>query len=158
MELSILGIGSVSAVGCGADSLRAALEGSVRPRVEPATVDGESGQPGLPFYSASVGDLERFVPRRALRRIDRFTRMALLASYLTLEDSGVKIEDTSRVGIVFGTSYGPLETTFRYQDTIIDDGDKGASPTLFANSVHNAHLSGFDLHEDRRPLPDPDQF
>ncbi len=141
MKLSILGIGSVSALGCGCESLEAALSGSRQPRIEPVAVHTESGQIDLPVYWAVAEGLERFVPRRALRRLDSFTRMALLSSFLALEDAGLIIEDKTRIGVVFGTGHGPLKTTFQYQDKIIDDGDAGASPTLFANSVHNALAS-----------------
>ncbi len=172
---SILGIGPVFAGGCGVASLRAALEGSIQPRLslaglslvrdsnlaprepnrdrqgaanpnhdgEGAAVQTESGP--VPVYEASVDDLDRFMPRRALRRLDKFTRMALLASFMAVKDAGLPIEDRSRIGIVFGTGFGPLETTFRYQDKIIDQGDRGASPTLFANSVHNAPASAVSI-------------
>ena len=145
MKPSILGVGSASALGCGVGSLRAGLEGTAHPRIDNVEVATRSGVQVLPVYVANAEGLERFVPRRALRRLDEFTRMALLASFLALEDSGVSLEDTSRIGVVLGTAYGPMETTFRYQDTIIDDGDKGASPTLFANSVHNAPASSVSI-------------
>lgn len=145
MKPSILGVGSASALGCGVGSLRAGLEGTAQPRIDNVEVATRSGVQVLPVYVANAEGLERFVPRRALRRLDEFTRMALLASFLALEDSGVSLEDTSRIGVVLGTAYGPMETTFRYQDTIIDDGDKGASPTLFANSVHNAPASSVSI-------------
>jgi hypothetical protein len=34
--------------------------------------------------------------------------------------------------------YGPIETNFRYLDSLIDDGEGQSSPTLFSHSVHNA--------------------
>ncbi len=145
MKPSILGIGSVSALGCGVDSLLAGLEGSALPRMERRVIRTLPDKLDVPVYTAVVDGLERFIPRRALRRIDDFTRMALLASFLAVEDAALKIEDGSRVGVVFGTGFGPLRTTFAYQDTIIDDGDKGASPTLFAGSVHNAPASSVSI-------------
>ena len=145
MKLPVLGIGAVSAAGCGVEALKAVLEGTRSPQVESISVPGKGGPFDLPVYVAAADGLERFMPRRALRRLDKLTRMALLASFLAVEDSGLNITDRSRLGLVFGTGYGPLGTTFRYQDTIIDDGDKGASPTLFANSVHNAPASAVSI-------------
>jgi len=145
MKLSILGIGSVSALGSGVDSLRGALRGSVKPRIEHTSIATASGQVELPVFKAEVKGLERYVERRALRRLDKFTRMTLLASYLALEDSDKPIQNGSRVGIILGTAYGPSTTTFDYLDTIIDGGDESASPTLFANSVHNAVASAISI-------------
>lgn len=143
--LSILGIGTVSAMGCGVASMKATLEGSATRRLEPIPVPDDSAAFEHAVYAGAIDGLDRFIPRRALRRVDKFTRMALLASFLATEDSGLQLEDKSRIGIVFGTAYGPLATTFDYQNTIIEDGDNGASPTLFANSVHNALASALSI-------------
>ena len=145
MEPCILGIGPVLAVGNGVASLRAALEGAPNGRAK--RIDGRGcGVPAEPsFYAADAEGLERFVPRRSLRRLDKFTQMALLSSYLAVEDAGVSFRDRSRLGIVLGTAYGPQRTTFAYQDTISDEGDAGASPTLFANSIHNAQASAVSI-------------
>jgi len=145
MRTPILGVGSVSACGCGADSLLAALPKSAHPRTSEEVICSASDELSIPVYRADVKGLDRFIPRRALRRIDTFNRMALLASFLAVEDSGVSLEEKHRVGIVFGTGFGPLETTFAYQDTIIDDSDKGASPTLFSGSVHNSPASNASI-------------
>lgn len=140
--LSILGLGVASALGAGVDSLRKGLAGQAKPRIEIDRVEGARGEVALPVYRASDDGLERFMARRAVRRIDRFSRFALLASYLAVENADLgESLDPSRLGIAFGSGYGPLETTFQFQDSTIDDGDKCASPTAFANSVHNAPAS-----------------
>ena len=141
MKLAIRGIGLVTALGCGVDSFRAGLRGDATPRQREVTTLAESGERVAGTYACLPEGLDRFAPKPALRRLDRFTRMALLASYLAVEDAGLELGPPERVGIVFGTGFGPLQTTFEYQDTIIDDGDQGASPTLFANSVSSALAS-----------------
>lgn len=144
MKPSILGIGSVSALGCGIDTLRDGLLCNKAPVIVNKELKTSGGVKTLPVYSAAVNGLDRFIPRSKLRRIDRFLQMGLLSSCLAIEDSGIdldRIEDKSRVGIVFGTGYGPLQTSFSFFDTLIDDGDKCASPTLFSNSVHNSLVS-----------------
>ncbi|UCE58694.1 MAG: beta-ketoacyl synthase chain length factor [Phycisphaerales bacterium] len=145
MSASILGIGSVSALGSGVDSLREALHGSVRPRIERTSISTSSGKVELPVYRAHVEGFDRFVNRRAQRRLDKVTRMTLLAAFLALEDSSVDIADKRRVGVLVGTGFGPLTTTFDYLDTIIDGGDNSASPTLFASSVHSALASAVSI-------------
>jgi len=134
MSISVLGIGTVSALGCGIDTVREGLEGK-------ANISFTDGEALLKVYKASINGLDRYVARPALRRIDRFNQMALLSSFLAIDDSGIIPEDRERIGIVFGSGYGPLQTTFSFLDSLIDFGDRCASPTLFANSVHNSLAS-----------------
>ncbi|MDH3974917.1 MAG: beta-ketoacyl synthase chain length factor [Deltaproteobacteria bacterium] len=148
MTPSILGMGSVSALGCGIETLREGLIREKQPAITKRELMTPEGLKSLPVYTSRVEGLERFIPRNKLRRIDPFLQMGLLSSYLAIEDSGIDIarmEDKSRVGIIFGTGYGPLQTSFNFFDTLIDDGDKCASPTMFANSVHNALVSNVSI-------------
>ncbi|NQU43375.1 beta-ketoacyl synthase chain length factor [bacterium] len=117
---------------------RGRLAGKRLPRIENVEVALPDGTLSLPVYRAEAEGLERFVAKRSLRRIDPFARMALLASYLALEDAGGERPSPERIGVVFGTGYGSLGATFAFQDSVIDFGDKCASPTYFASSVHNA--------------------
>jgi 3-oxoacyl-[acyl-carrier-protein] synthase II len=142
MNASILGIGPVCALGCGVRALREGLQGARRPAIERRDVDIGQGTPfPLRVFTSCADELERFLPKRALRRMDPFVRMALLSAYLAVEDAGIVFPDPDRVGVVIGSGYGPLRTTFAFQDSLIDFGDKCASPTHFANSVHNALAS-----------------
>lgn len=145
MKARILGIGTVSPLGCGIETLQNGLEGTAQPNIVEHIVETAKGGVNLPVYTSAVEGLDRFIPRNKLRRIDRFLQMALLSSFLAIEDSGLDLGDKTRVGIVFGTGYGPLQTSFDFTDTLIDDGDKCASPTLFANSVHNALVSNVSI-------------
>lgn len=85
--------------------------------------------------------LARFLPERRLRRVDRFSRMALLAAWLALEDAGGErfaAVDRERIGLAFGTGHGAQEPTYAFKDAIRRDGDRLAPPTAFAGSVTNA--------------------
>jgi 3-oxoacyl-[acyl-carrier-protein] synthase II len=144
-DVSILGIGPVCALGCGVAQLREGLMGARQPRIESRELELPGGLFSLPVYTAVSDELERFVPKRSLRRMDPFVRMALLAAYLAVEDAGIVFSDPERVGVVVGSGYGPLQTTFAFQDSLIDFGDKCASPTHFANSVHNALASQISI-------------
>jgi 3-oxoacyl-[acyl-carrier-protein] synthase II len=141
MSISIIGIGTVSSLGSGIESLKAGLEGRVPPLMEDIKIATDKGEIPLRVYRARTEGLERFVAKRSLRRTDSFSKMSLLSSYLAVEDAQVEFEDKKRVGIVFGSGYGPLQTTFDFIDGLIDDGDRYASPTSFANSVHNCLAS-----------------
>ena len=78
------------------------------------------------------GNLER-----NLRRADNFIRLAVLAGSGLLESRLDLISNPSQAGIFLGTTTGSLETNFRFLDTMFDDGEGQASPTLFSHSVHN---------------------
>lgn len=142
-RISIQGMGTVGAFGCGIDAYESALESfsqGVCPK--PASVEG------MPVFLADDEPLKEFMPPRQLRRIDHFSRLALLGAFLALKDAGrldaERIEagrieaNRERMGVVVATGYGATATTFKFLDSLIDDGDVCASPTAFSSSVHNA--------------------
>jgi 3-oxoacyl-[acyl-carrier-protein] synthase II len=136
--MAIEGIGVVGGFGCGVADLKGALreKKAVPPR---KTVQAPQGGQSLAAYLVpDTSPLKDFVSSRATRRMDHFSRMALLAAWLALEDAGRPDLSGERVGLVVATGYGASRSTFAFLDSVIDDGDACASPTLFSNSVHNA--------------------
>jgi 3-oxoacyl-[acyl-carrier-protein] synthase II len=119
----ILGLGPVLACGQGVEALRRAL----------------AGENGPPSADISTEALIGFLPPPRIRRIDPLGRLALLASYLAIQDAGLAPEEarTDRWGIVVGTAFGPQTSTFSYLDGLIDAGDHLVSSLAFTNSVHN---------------------
>jgi len=133
MRMAIQGIGVTGAFGAGVESLRNALKsGAGSPKPSSDTSDA-----GL-FYQASVEGLDEFFPKRALRRIDYFSKMTLLSACLALKDANQLDADRSRTGVVIASGYGALKTTFDFLDSYLDFGYACSSPTHFSNSVHNA--------------------
>ena len=112
MSLSILGIGTVSALGSGVQSLREGLQDKIKPNIEEKVIPTSDGEKKLPVYQPIAEGLDQFIPKRALRRVDHFAQIALLSTYLAIEDSGIEFENKSRVGVVFGSGYGPTRTTY----------------------------------------------
>jgi 3-oxoacyl-[acyl-carrier-protein] synthase II len=141
MGVAILGVGQVSALGDGVEALRAGLCGERLPAILQQTVETPSGPVALPVYRAPLEGLSRFVQPRAVRRLDRLSRLALLSAHLALEDAGRPPVAPERLGLVFGTGHGPQATTFAFQDGLLELGDRFASPTLFSGSVHNSLAS-----------------
>ncbi len=138
MRLAIQGIGVTGGFGAGVDALRTALQGKII-APQQLTVDHHEGDSdSFPAYRAATAGLERFVPKRELRRIDHFSKMTLYAAHLALEDAGLLEADRSRIGVVVASGYGPLKTTFNFLDSYLDFGYSCSSPTHFSNSVHNA--------------------
>lgn len=128
MRIAIQGVGAVGGFGCGVAALAHALE--------------RGPLPGP--CAADPAPLDRFVPRRTQRRLDRFSRLAVLAAYLALEDAGALDGDRERLGVVVASGFGATGTTLAMIDSIIESGDVCTSPIHFAGSLHNtpaAHLS-----------------
>jgi 3-oxoacyl-[acyl-carrier-protein] synthase II len=144
LGLAIQGVGAVGAFGSGIQALRQALCAGKVPlgTLQVATAGGSLE---LPAYRADTEPLEEFVSKRALRRIDHFSRLALLGGYLALQDAGRLEADRSRLGVVIATGYGAMQTTFAFLDSFIDGGDACSSPTHFSNSVHNAAAANLSI-------------
>jgi len=143
VRIAVQGIGVAGGFGCGADQLRRALfPGEITP--QNILFEAESNNHKFPAYLCDTSRLAEFVNKRALQRVDHFSRMAVLASILALEDAGMLQEDHQNFAVVVASGYGATRTTFSFLDSVIDDGDACASPMLFSNSVHNAaaaHIS-----------------
>jgi 3-oxoacyl-[acyl-carrier-protein] synthase II len=143
MKIAIQGMGVVGAFGCGAPALIGALSSGNRSiTLGPAPFLPD--RPEWPVYRADTSELGRFIPARRLRRMDHYSKMGLLGALLALEDSGAE-PDRNRLGIIVATGHGAARTTFKYQDSIIDGGDIGSSPTLFSHSVHNAAAANISI-------------
>jgi len=74
---------------------------------------------------------------RELRRADQFVCLAVSAADAVMEKFQAKSVDRRKIGLFLGTAFGSIETGFRFLDSILDDGEQQASPTLFSHSVHN---------------------
>lgn len=140
-RLAIQGIGPVGAFGCGADALREAIARGESPH----GILSAGGDVTIPAYLADSSRLEEFVPKRSLRRIDPFSRLALLGACLALQDAGRLEADRSRLGVVIATGWGAMGTTFSFLDSFIEGGDVCSSPTHFSSSVHNAAAANISI-------------
>ena len=144
VRMGIEGIGVIGGFGCGVAALKEALGGKETIPMRKTGRAEENGADWAAYLVPDTSSLKDFVPSRATRRMDHFSRMALLAAWLALEDAGRPDHSGARVGLIVATGYGASRSTFGFLDSVIEDGDACASPTLFSNSVHNAaggHLS-----------------
>jgi 3-oxoacyl-[acyl-carrier-protein] synthase II len=135
-RITIQGIGVVGAFGAGVEALAQALERGESPRT-PLIVPTGQGPVELQAFRADTSSLKDFVPSKALRRMDHFTRMGLLGAHLALKDAGLD-PAAGGLGLVIASGYGATATTYALLDSIIQDGDTCSSPTAFSSSLHNA--------------------
>jgi 3-oxoacyl-[acyl-carrier-protein] synthase II len=141
--LLVRGIGVVGGFGAGKDALARFLSdpSAAAPVEEIGTPPGVT----LQAVRADLGDLARFADKRALRRIDRYSRLAMLAAHLAVEEGGRRAPLGGRTGLVIASGFGATSSSFAFLDTIIDFGDPIASPTHFSASVHNAAAANVSM-------------
>lgn len=82
----------------------------------------------------------KYIDRSYARRLDQLGLLVLAACRMALGDAGLSVTGTNadRVGMVFGTFTGPMETVGALTETIGTAGPHKVSPRLFPNSVMNA--------------------
>lgn len=145
VRIGVQGVGVVGGFGCGVADLAAALAGSGKPPARISVPTGR-GQIDLPAFRADTSSLKDYVPPRTLRRIDQFSRLALLGGHLALADAGLPEAERGRLGLIVASGFGATGMTFAFVDSFINDGDLCASPTHFANSVHNSAAANLSIH------------
>ncbi len=89
------------------------------------------------FETKFAGEVKGFEPttyinRKDARHMDRFTQMAVVASFQAVEQSGIKIESSNEnnIGIVIGSGIGGLTTMFQQTKILIERGPDRISPFL----------------------------
>ncbi len=109
----------------------------------------EEGRPCGNEQGAIFADTEKltdFVPRKSLRRMPRYARMAALAAFRALNMAGAGLPGRSdphdtgalrNMAFVIGTAYGCVQTNLDFMDGIIEDGPGLSSPSAFSHAVGN---------------------
>jgi len=137
--MEICGVGTISSVGRGLESFAKALQqGPMAPKL---SVCSPITKKRILVFSVDDVLLSDKDALRKSRRADRFCKMAVLAAWDALADSGIKVMENEKIGVIVATGFGPHKTTFNFLDNILDYGENGVSPTIFSHSVHNAAAS-----------------
>ena len=74
------------------------------------------------------------------RRMDRLGIFSVVASSIALKDAGIEVtdENRNRIGVIFGTGVGPMESMENFSKPLIAEGPSAANPAIFPNTVYNA--------------------
>jgi 3-oxoacyl-(acyl-carrier-protein) synthase len=141
----LTGIGSVTPYGPLPGLISAEL-------VEPRAITAWT-TPGLrcaflvePFRPASI------VPGVKIRRLDRLSVWALVATSLALRDAGIDLDqlDRSRIAVFFATGLGCVELTESFYQSAATNGWAGTDPITFPETLSNAPASHVSLFYDLR--------
>jgi 3-oxoacyl-(acyl-carrier-protein) synthase len=138
IPIVISGIGHCSAAGLGVDPLRRTWLDGARVEATRETVRTERGETTVLVLRAPALTLPpRTVPEAVERRMSRLAKMCFVTAAEALADAA-PLQDPQRTGVVVGSAFGSLNLANAYQKRILQDGAAGASPTLFAASIHNS--------------------
>ena len=78
-------------------------------------------------------------PSSKIRRAPRYTRMLVSAAASAKVDANLPADiDKARVGTIFSSGFGTLESTLQFTDSLLPGKPDLVSPTLFSYSVANA--------------------
>jgi 3-oxoacyl-[acyl-carrier-protein] synthase II len=124
----VTGLGVVSPLGVGADTLWCALTRGVSGIRRISRFDSS------PFASQIAGEVPDFdplayLPRRDVVRTDPFIQYALVAAYQAIADAKLQIEgQNERVGVMVGNSMGGIGLLMTAHDTLRQEGPGAISP------------------------------
>ncbi len=84
-------------------------------------------------------NLKKFdcIKSKYLRRMDRFSKMLTVSGINAISDAKIDFNQLEDVGIIVGTSDGPINTIESYIKQIIQKGTKGTSAILFPSISYN---------------------
>ncbi len=137
--MAITGVGTLSAAGRTPTELAAALRG-------PAAVPGNAEEtdpeslPGGPGLAVSDFDIRTELGRKGTSFFDRRTGLTVVACRQALEDAGIDLGtlDSTRVGIVLGTTAGSVRSSVDYAvDTFVQERPYMVNAGLFPTTVMN---------------------
>jgi len=133
----VTGLGPVAPNGIGAETFhKAQLEG--KSGIRRITRFDASA-----LYSQIAGEVdinpEEYIDKRELRRLDRFSQLALIAAHLALQDAGLNVEaeDRTRVGTLVGTGIGGMETWTDQSKIMFERGAQRLSPFFIPMMIAN---------------------
>ena len=84
-------------------------------------------------------NLEDYIDKREMRRLDRFVQLGLAAGALALEDSGLELakEDLTRIGTLVGSGIGGMETWESQSKVFLERGPDRLSPFFIPMIIAN---------------------
>ncbi len=135
----ITGIGVVSSIGIGKDQFSAGLRQGADGISEISEFDTS------PFKAKKGGvvkafDAREFIPVSKIRKLDRASQLAIVASRLALEDAELTITPSNScdVGIILGSGFCGLANSEAFHRGQVLGGFLEMNPMLFPNTVPNA--------------------
>lgn len=139
IRVVITGVGVIASNGIGKNAFKEAIRSGtsgIKPLVgfDTSTLETHIAGQVLDFNP------EPYIDKKDIRRMERFTQMAVVASKMALEDSGLNLAEINPefCGVVLGTGMGSFDRTEKECRTLISQGISRVSPSYMATSIPNA--------------------
>lgn len=134
----ITGMGAITPMGIGVEALWAGVS-SGRCAIGPVTRFDATAYPCR--IAAEVRDFEpeRWIPRKEVRHMDRYTQFAVASMWTALADAGLQREtlDPDRTGVIVGTGIGGIETLTDQAQVLATKGPDRVSPFFVPMMIAN---------------------
>ncbi len=93
-------------------------------------------------------DFTKYIPKKELKRLDRFSQFGIYAAKEALENSGLdmEVEDNNRVGIILGSGIGGLTTLEEQIVKMHEKGPKKISPFTIPMAIANMAAGTAAIH------------
>ncbi|NOY75372.1 MAG: hypothetical protein GXP32_06230 [Kiritimatiellaeota bacterium] len=131
--ITIASCGVIGPFGRGLESLKAAI------RRGNANINNTSDEFSVPDDLLNGSEFKKM-----RRRADKISLMALASATDAATAANLAERDIRELAVIFASSFGAHNSTFKFLDSLLDYGHSAPSPTSFSNSVHNAptfHIS-----------------
>ncbi|GAB6888345.1 beta-ketoacyl-ACP synthase II [Desulfothermus okinawensis JCM 13304] len=113
-------------------------------------INGESGISYISRFDCSkyetkiAGEIkdfnpEQFIPKKQIKRMDRFNQYAVAAAKMLLKDANFLVDDhnSSDIGIVLGCGLGGIETIEEFHEKLLRKGPSRVSPFYIPKLIAN---------------------
>jgi 3-oxoacyl-[acyl-carrier-protein] synthase II len=134
----VTGIGMVSPLGVGTETNWSALLAG-RSGVGPITRFDASRYPSRIAGEVKDFNPEDFIPKKDVKKMDRFIHFALAASQLAMEDAKLAIPPAraERVGVYIGSGIGGLPSIEKQHASLLESGPDRISPFFIVGLIVN---------------------
>lgn len=134
----ITGLGIVSPVGTGLEKFWSSLTAGIS-GIGPVT-RFDPAQFGTKI-AGEVTDFEptRYIGKKEVRRMDRFTQFAVAATEMALQDAALdlEVENRDRIGVILGSGVGGIETLEEQARVLAEKGPGRVSPFFVPMMIAN---------------------
>jgi len=137
-RVAITGVGIVSPLGVGSDvNWSAVCEG--RNGVVPISCFDASNFSTRIAGEARDFDVEKFLPAKDARKMDRFIQLGMAAGIEAMQDSGLEVNEANshRFGAYIGSGIGGIESIENTTQTWLEKGPRRVSPFYVPGSIIN---------------------
>ena len=134
----ITGLGCVTPVGTGKEDFWVNIKSGVSGIDKITRFDYTNYQTQI---ASEVKDFtpEDYISKKELKKMDRFTQFAMVASKLAVADSELDLDsiDRNRMGTVIGTGIGGVETIEAQHKNLLEKGNRRVSPFFIPMMIGN---------------------